>query len=595
MKHRNTSTAIMMGLALSLLFTSSLPSMVPANSASNLAYADISSNDSGIYDVTVKIIKIKEKKSPDEIPNIERHLQLGKNNYKIYENDGPGDYYSKVKIDNTWHKMNKKDNISGNNIKPNWEFTGTYHEKDNSLVPITIGLWDYDSDSADEKIDISPKGDKVDLLFDLSNQETWFGDVSYPQNWSEGSGHNSARVYFEITAKEIPDSDGDGIEDRRDKCIDKPETYNNYRDGDGCPDRVPEKKKKPVDSDKDGIPDKEDKCPKTYGTQSNGCPIPITTISAEDIKNHLSKIAKHLRISFLGVDNSDIKQYKNGDISLSGAGNSSSEAFLFVEIPWKYGKDDLTIHVTYEVICADNRLKLDPKSVRYSIGTVGSPSVNIFDTTLSKGKCVYFEMEDDGEIKVTGSTTSDTVFMPQSTSFDSNQSGKLDDDEDIKDGGRDPIVFGKWSYIEPGNGYKCSNSPNPFDFDNDGFKEHMCYWYGPETNILFVDFNDNKQLDNGYELLNAEGYTNAIEIIRSYPNLCVNTHCYMWQDINSNILVDDGELRKHDKVFDLLEYQEYPYGYKLKENGRFVYAKAHDQNLDETLYATHPTYWMKGN
>ena len=34
----------------------------------------------------------------------------------------------------------------------------------------------------------------------------------------------------------FPDSDGDGIEDRWDACIDEPENYNDYLDTDGCPD-----------------------------------------------------------------------------------------------------------------------------------------------------------------------------------------------------------------------------------------------------------------------------------------------------------------------------------------------------------------------
>jgi outer membrane protein OmpA-like peptidoglycan-associated protein len=35
------------------------------------------------------------------------------------------------------------------------------------------------------------------------------------------------------------DLDRDGIPDRRDDCLDGPETYNNYMDDDGCPDRIP--------------------------------------------------------------------------------------------------------------------------------------------------------------------------------------------------------------------------------------------------------------------------------------------------------------------------------------------------------------------
>ena len=34
----------------------------------------------------------------------------------------------------------------------------------------------------------------------------------------------------------FPDTDGDGIEDRWDQCIDEPENHNDYLDWDGCPD-----------------------------------------------------------------------------------------------------------------------------------------------------------------------------------------------------------------------------------------------------------------------------------------------------------------------------------------------------------------------
>jgi outer membrane protein OmpA-like peptidoglycan-associated protein len=38
----------------------------------------------------------------------------------------------------------------------------------------------------------------------------------------------------------IPDSDADGILDPDDTCKDEPETKNGYEDGDGCPDEIPE-------------------------------------------------------------------------------------------------------------------------------------------------------------------------------------------------------------------------------------------------------------------------------------------------------------------------------------------------------------------
>lgn len=36
-----------------------------------------------------------------------------------------------------------------------------------------------------------------------------------------------------------PDTDGDGIPDSKDKCPKEPETYNGYKDDDGCPDKAP--------------------------------------------------------------------------------------------------------------------------------------------------------------------------------------------------------------------------------------------------------------------------------------------------------------------------------------------------------------------
>jgi len=49
-----------------------------------------------------------------------------------------------------------------------------------------------------------------------------------------------------------PDTDGDGILDTADRCISEPEDVDQYLDEDGCPD---------PDNDSDGIPDTADRCP----------------------------------------------------------------------------------------------------------------------------------------------------------------------------------------------------------------------------------------------------------------------------------------------------------------------------------------------
>ncbi|MCS6912841.1 MAG: outer membrane beta-barrel domain-containing protein [Myxococcales bacterium] len=60
------------------------------------------------------------------------------------------------------------------------------------------------------------------------------------------------------------DRDGDGIEDRVDRCPDQPEDRDGFEDSDGCPD---------PDNDKDGVLDGEDACPNQAGVAENqGCP-----------------------------------------------------------------------------------------------------------------------------------------------------------------------------------------------------------------------------------------------------------------------------------------------------------------------------------
>lgn len=68
------------------------------------------------------------------------------------------------------------------------------------------------------------------------------------------------------------DRDGDGIPDNLDKCPDQPEDKDGIDDADGCPED---------DADKDNIPDVSDACPKEPGKPSpdpkrNGCPTFIS-------------------------------------------------------------------------------------------------------------------------------------------------------------------------------------------------------------------------------------------------------------------------------------------------------------------------------
>ena len=63
---------------------------------------------------------------------------------------------------------------------------------------------------------------------------------------------------------EIPDTDGDGINDIKDGCIRQPEDFDGFEDEDGCPD---------LDNDGDKVIDSADNCPNVKGPIENrGCP-----------------------------------------------------------------------------------------------------------------------------------------------------------------------------------------------------------------------------------------------------------------------------------------------------------------------------------
>ena len=67
---------------------------------------------------------------------------------------------------------------------------------------------------------------------------------------------------------EKTDTDEDGVVDRFDHCIDRPEDADGFQDEDGCPD---------PDNDGDGLPDVADACPRQAGTlELEGCPDPDT-------------------------------------------------------------------------------------------------------------------------------------------------------------------------------------------------------------------------------------------------------------------------------------------------------------------------------
>ncbi|MEO7424377.1 MAG: OmpA family protein [Fibrobacteria bacterium] len=80
-------------------------------------------------------------------------------------------------------------------------------------------------------------------------------------------------MFFQVTWNGFilrQDNDGDGINNKDDKCPDQAEDKDRFQDEDGCPD---------LDNDKDGVADTQDKCPndaedKDGFQDADGCPEP---------------------------------------------------------------------------------------------------------------------------------------------------------------------------------------------------------------------------------------------------------------------------------------------------------------------------------
>jgi OOP family OmpA-OmpF porin len=83
-------------------------------------------------------------------------------------------------------------------------------------------------------------------------------------------GRKVTKPVEKVVEKGPTDTDGDGINDDTDKCVNDAEDKDGFEDTDGCPD---------TDNDKDGVPDATDKCPNEAedadGFQDeDGCPDP---------------------------------------------------------------------------------------------------------------------------------------------------------------------------------------------------------------------------------------------------------------------------------------------------------------------------------
>ena len=97
-------------------------------------------------------------------------------------------------------------------ITPNWQLSGTF-DRDAGPFGVRIQLWDHDSTSGNDLIDIANGDSNLDITID-PNTGDFSGDVPTPSiGYSTGSGADSAAIWFSVTLGNTVDFDGDGLHD----------------------------------------------------------------------------------------------------------------------------------------------------------------------------------------------------------------------------------------------------------------------------------------------------------------------------------------------------------------------------------------------
>lgn len=134
-------------------------------------------------------------------------------------------------------------------------------------------------------------------------------------------------------------------------------------------------------------------------------------------------------------------------------------------------------------------------------------------------------------------------------------------------------------------------SEHQFDYDNDGWKEDFCYVI--QGSILVIDFDGNKKIEYGYEMLNFvntkyENFT-PLQFFMEYPDTCEQFQCYPWDDTNHDFITQD-EFVKYNDLFDWDTLHVYPDG--IKENDRYKYCDIQTES-GENAVCLMPTYWQK--
>jgi hypothetical protein len=128
----------------------------------------------------------------------------------LFETCGP-DYYAKAFFP-IGEDTSPRAPDDARDITPNWQLSGQF-DRDGGPFPVRIQLWDHDSTSGDDLLDIASGDDNLDIVIDPQTGD-FSGDVPVAnKGWSTGSGDDSAVIYFSVTFGNDVDYDDDGIHD----------------------------------------------------------------------------------------------------------------------------------------------------------------------------------------------------------------------------------------------------------------------------------------------------------------------------------------------------------------------------------------------
>lgn len=150
-----------------------------------------------------------------------------------------------------------------------------------------------------------------------------------------GPGTPDARLFVALRyAPRVRDTDGDGVLDAQDACIDTPEDVDGFQDGDGCPE---------LDNDSDGIQDPDDQCADEAEDldafqDEDGCPDPDNDedgiLDADDQCPLEQGVAQHKGCALPDTDGDGVPDATDacpkvaGQVDAKGCPDADNDGFL---------------------------------------------------------------------------------------------------------------------------------------------------------------------------------------------------------------------------------------------------------------------------